>query len=193
MRYAPGHREEARKKILAAAGRGFRKAGFGGIGVDGLAQEAGVTSGAFYGHFPSKAEAFKEAAVSGLVELRQAVEQMRASGDPRWLEKFADFYMTAKRTCDLGDSCALQSLTPEVARSDDETKAAFEAELLKVADTVAEGLTGGSMAARRKTAWSILAVLSGGVSLARSAADPKTGTQIANAVKAAAINIANQE
>ena len=57
MRYAAGHKEGARTRILDAAGRGFRRLGFGGIGVDGLAKEAGVTSGAFYGHFPSKAEA----------------------------------------------------------------------------------------------------------------------------------------
>ena len=48
MRYGPGLKQEARTKILDAAGRGFRRLGFGGIGVDGLAKEAGVTSGAFY-------------------------------------------------------------------------------------------------------------------------------------------------
>lgn len=47
MRYKPGHREESRAKILDAVGRGFRKHGYGGIGVDGLAKEAGVTSNDF--------------------------------------------------------------------------------------------------------------------------------------------------
>jgi TetR/AcrR family transcriptional repressor of nem operon len=45
MRYGPDHKEEARSRILHAAGRGFRRLGFGGVGVDGLAKEAGVTSG----------------------------------------------------------------------------------------------------------------------------------------------------
>ena len=185
MRYGPGHKDEARSRILNAAGRGFRRLGFGGIGVDGLAKEAGVTSGAFYGHFPSKAEAFKAAAVAGLVQLREAIEDLRAREGEDWLATFVDFYMSVRRTCDLSESCALQSLTPEVARADHDTRAAYEAELLEVAEAVAQGLPNGSLPARRKAAWAILAMLSGGVSLARSAADPKTGAQIAAGIKSA--------
>ena len=185
MRYGPGHKDEARMKILNAAGRGFRRLGFGGIGVDGLAKDAGVTSGAFYGHFPSKAEAFKAAAVAGLVQLREAIEDLRAKDAEGWLPTFVDCYMSERRTCDLAESCALQSLTPEVARADQDTKSAYEAELIKVAEAVAKGLPNGPLAIRRRTAWAILALLSGGVSMARSAADPKTGAQIAAGVKAA--------
>jgi TetR/AcrR family transcriptional repressor of nem operon len=190
MRYGPGHKEEARTKILTAAGRGFRRLGYGGIGIDGLAKEAGVTSGAFYGHFPSKAEAFKAAALVGLVELREGVEHLRATEGDAWLEKFADFYMSIRRTCDLGESCALQSMTPEVARADRDTKAAYEAEMLKVIEAVAEGLKHGALPARRKTAWAILSLLSGGVTLARSVADAKVGTQIASAVKSTVLVVA---
>jgi TetR/AcrR family transcriptional regulator, transcriptional repressor for nem operon len=49
MQYKTGHREEARAHMIAAAGRGFRRKGFGGIGVDGLAKEAEVTSGVSIG------------------------------------------------------------------------------------------------------------------------------------------------
>jgi TetR/AcrR family transcriptional repressor of nem operon len=190
MRYGPRHKDEARSRILGAAGRGFRRLGYGGIGVDGLAKEAGVTSGAFYGHFPSKAEAFKAAALAGLVELREGVEHLRAKEGDAWLEKFADFYMSVRRTCDLGESCALQSITPEVARADHDTKAAYEAEMLTVVEAVAEGLTRGTLPERRKSAWAILALLSGGVTLARSTEDAKVGTQIARAVKTAVLAVA---
>ncbi len=191
MRYGPGHKDEARSRILNAAGRGFRRLGFGGIGVDGLAKEAGVTSGAFYGHFPSKAEAFKAAAVAGLVQLREAIEDLRAREGEDWLATFVDFYMSVRRTCDLSESCALQSLTPEVARADHGTRTAYEAELLEVAEAVAQGLPNGSLPARRKTAWAILAMLSGGVSLARSAADPRIGAQIAAGIKSAVMGLTN--
>src|SRR3954454_5053864 len=145
MRYGPEHKEETRGRILTAAGRGFRRLGYGGIGVDGLAKEAGVTSGAFYGHFPSKAEAFKAAAIAGLVQLREAIEDLRASGGEDWLATFVDFYMSVRRTCDLSESCALQSLTPEVARADQDTRTAYEAELLRVAEAVAQGLPNGPL------------------------------------------------
>lgn len=193
MRYGPRHKVEAKTKILGAVGRGFRRLGFGGIGVDGLAKEAGVTSGAFYGHFPSKAEAFRAAAVAGLVELRESIEQLRAEDGDAWLKKFTDFYMSVRRTCELGESCALQSLTPEVARADDETKAAYAAELLRVVDAVAEGLPDGTPPQRRKAAWAVLSILSGGVTLARSVDDPKIGASIAAAVRAAALAICQEK
>ncbi|MBW8734343.1 MAG: TetR/AcrR family transcriptional regulator [Asticcacaulis sp.] len=113
-RYGPGHREEAKAKLLAAVGRGFRKCGYGGIGVDGLAREAKVTSGALYSHFGSKDAAFKEAIVSGTDELRDNIRKLQADQGSRWLEIFVDFYLGPKRVCEMEDSCALQSLTPEV-------------------------------------------------------------------------------
>jgi hypothetical protein len=50
-------------------------------------------------------------------------------------------------------------------------------------------LPNGTLAARRKAAWAILSVLSGGVSIARSAADPKTGAQIAASIKNAVLTL----
>lgn len=187
MRYAPTHKESSRTKILHAIGRGFRAQGYGGIGVDGLAREAGVTSGAFYGHFASKSEAFQAAAVAGLVELRETVAQLQAAKKERWLHEFAEFYLSFKRTCDLKDSCTLQSLTPEVARAGAETKIAYEQEMIRLVEQIAAGLPRGSLAARRKSAWAIMALLSGGVTLARATHDGDIGHQIAKAVVEAAL------
>jgi AcrR family transcriptional regulator len=190
MRYKTGHREEARARLVAAAGRGFRRRGFGGIGVDGLAKEADVTSGAFYGHFPSKEAAFKEAVVAGLEELRAGVASFREEYGAKWLEAFVDFYLGHKRTCDLGESCALQSLSPEVGRSDADIRAVYEAGMLRVVETVAEGLSGGAMEERKKRAWALLSILSGGVTLARAVADAKVSNRIAASVRSAALRAA---
>ncbi|MFT7414539.1 MAG: TetR/AcrR family transcriptional repressor of nem operon, partial [Methylophagaceae bacterium] len=40
-------KNETRKRIIKAASKGFRSNGYAGIGVDSIAKEAGVTSGAF--------------------------------------------------------------------------------------------------------------------------------------------------
>ena len=97
-----GQKEESRARILASAGRGFRKRGYGALGVDGLAKEAGVTSGAFYAHFRSKAEAFREAVAAGMADLRTGIERMRQDeGDAGWRKRFVDFY--------LGDRLTLRS------------------------------------------------------------------------------------
>jgi TetR/AcrR family transcriptional regulator, transcriptional repressor for nem operon len=189
-RYAPGHREEAKARILTAVGRGFRKRGYGGIGVDGLAKEAAVTSGALYGHFASKEAAFKEAVIAGIDELGAGIEALRAEHGAKWLEIFVDFYLGYKRTCDLGESCTLQSLAPEVQRSDRETKAAFEARMSLVAQAVADGLPGKDPAGRLQRAWALLSILSGGVTLARAVEDRATSEAIAAAVRKAALAVA---
>jgi TetR/AcrR family transcriptional repressor of nem operon len=191
-RYGPGHKQEAKARILAAVGRGFRKRGYGGIGVDGLAKEAEVTSGALYGHFPSKEAAFKEAVVSGIDELRQGIEALRAEHGSKWVEAFVDFYLGHKRTCQLGESCALQSLTPEVQRADSATKAAFEAEMSLVVRAVADGLSGASAARRLERAWALLAILSGGVTLARAVKDQAVANGIAAAIRKAALETAGE-
>src|SRR6185312_4894302 len=134
MGHPPGKKEESRARILAGAGRAFRSLGFGGSGVDGLAKASGVTSGAFYAYFDSKAAAFREAVVLGLRDLEGAIRALRDDAGARWIDRFAEFYAGEKRTCDLVDSCALQSLTGDVERSTPETRDAYEAELRAVID-----------------------------------------------------------
>lgn len=190
VRYAPGHKEESRARIVDAAGRGFRRAGYSGIGVDGLAREAGVTHGAFYGHFRSKADAFRAAVVAGLEDLRGGIEMLRAEHGPDWVAAFVAFYMGHKRTCDLAQACTLPSLSPEVERADPAARAAYQDELQRVVETVAAGLEGGSDAEREARGWALLSLLAGGVTLARAVPDQATAELIAAAVRDTAVTTA---
>lgn len=193
MRYKPGHREESRMRLLSAVGRGFRKHGYEGIGVDGLAKEAGVTSGAFYGHFLSKEDAFKEAVVYGLNELRDGVEQLQAEYGADWIGVFVDFYLGTKRTCDLAESCALQTLPHEVARSSEEVCKTYQVELVKVIEAVAKGLPQGTISERRNRAWALLSLLSGGVTITRALANEDLAAKAAKNLRSAALAIARDD
>ena len=86
---------QTRQRILEAMGRGFRKGGFGGVGVDGLAKEAGVTSGAFYTHFNSKAAAFRESVAQGMLELKNGVRHFQTIHGSSWWQEFVRFYLGA--------------------------------------------------------------------------------------------------
>ena len=172
-----------RQRILEAAGRGFRQGGFGGIGVDGLAKEAGVTSGAFYTHFDSKAAAFRESVGHGMGDLKDGVRNFQATYGPTWWAEFVRFYLGAKRKCTLPESCALQSLAPEVARSDATARAEFEAELLAVASLVASGPAAANAPTDVGAAMAALATLAGAVTLARAVSDMEVAEQIAAAAE----------
>ncbi|WP_179296793.1 hypothetical protein [Burkholderia ubonensis] len=76
------------------------------------------------------------------------------------------FYLGPRRTCALGESCALPSLSPEVMRADDDTRDAYEQALRQIVDEVSSGLGDTPDDAR---AIAFLALLSGGATLARGA------------------------
>jgi AcrR family transcriptional regulator len=69
------HVAQTRAALVAAGRRLFGRAGFAATSVEDLAREAGVTTGALYHHFPTKAALFE--AVFELVHL----ELMQASGE----------------------------------------------------------------------------------------------------------------
>lgn len=175
-------KELTHQRILQAVHSGFRKHGYEGAGVDGLAKEAEVTSGAFYAHFGSKAGAFREAIHTGLSQVKEAVENLQETYDDNWLDEFSDFYLGEKRCSDLSNSCAMQSLTPEVTRSDDETRSIFENEILEVVEVFAQGLSDKDDKKNSDAAWATISMLIGGVTLARAVKDPELADKIANSV-----------
>jgi TetR/AcrR family transcriptional repressor of nem operon len=191
MRYTTEHKNETRARILDAAARLFREEGYGGSGIGPLTKAAGVTNGAFYGHFKSKSEAFRNVVLAGIAQIREAVGSLRAEHGPRWRKLFIDFYLGPRRTCKLGESCALPSLSPEVMRADDETRIAYEEELLRLIKEVSAGLDDVPAAGgderddrddRDDRAIALLAMLSGGVTLARAVHDPVLSERIAKAI-----------
>lgn len=186
MRYSSEHKAQAREKLLAAAGKGFRRHGFGGVGVDGLAKAAGVTSGSFYGHFKSKDAAFEAVALAGLEQLRDAIDQLQERLGAKWSDAFIDFYLSERLHCPLDESCALQSITPDVMRAPDKTKTKYQLLLNQVAERIAKGLGGRTAAARQQKAWALMALLSGGVTMARSMASPQSRQELAAQLKSAA-------
>jgi TetR/AcrR family transcriptional repressor of nem operon len=183
-RYNLEHKEQTRERIITAAGRCFKKSGFSGIGVDGLAKEAGVTSGAFYGHFNSKNTAFSTVVETGMGELLSGIHKFKEQYGGSWWPEFAEFYMTQKRICDLSEGCVLQTLTSEVGRADESIQVLFESELLKIVQAVTDRNDQESI---DKT-WVRLAMLVGGVTLSRAVNDEKLSNEIAMAVKSTVSN-----
>ncbi|WP_072396262.1 TetR/AcrR family transcriptional regulator [Hyphomicrobium sp. CS1GBMeth3] len=59
----PDQKQKAKEIILEAGARTLREKGFHGVGVDGLAEAAGMTSGAFYSNFANK-----DALLEGVIE-----------------------------------------------------------------------------------------------------------------------------
>jgi TetR/AcrR family transcriptional repressor of nem operon len=130
--------------------------------------------------------------LEGLEELRQGIAALKTNQPKDWLTTFVGYYLGYKRTCDLGESCALPSLSPDVMRADDETRSAYTAEIKRLVEEVAAGLRerkgeGRSETGREDQAILLLAMLSGGVTLARAVSDPALSERIADIIAQAAL------
>ncbi len=186
MRYSREQQEETRQKILRSVGRGFRSKGFGGIGIDGLTKSVQLTSGAFYGHFRSKADAFRTALTTGMGEFTRGVLALQGRSGSEWVEALAEFYFTERVTCDLADGCALAGLSSDVARGDGKTKAAFEKAYRELVEALAKDLPGSSEDAEAK-AIVMTALFVGGVTLARAVKRTEFRDRIARVLREAVV------
>jgi TetR/AcrR family transcriptional regulator, transcriptional repressor for nem operon len=158
MRYPPGQKAKAREAILKAGARALRVNGFNGIGVDGIAAAAGVTSGAFYPNFQNK-----EALLEGVIEDCLGQPFVSSTGDVaerremlrKWLEDYISDYPT---------------LSADVARASSAVRETYRGRMTELVRKVAAVLEGDE-AGRERRAWSIVAMMVGAVGIARAMSD----------------------
>jgi len=178
--------------MVDAAGRSFKSHGFAGIGVDGIAKAAGVTSGAFYAHFGSKDAAFDAALALGLDEVIAGIPEFQREHGANWVSAFADYYLGKPHRADLSGGCAMTTLSPEVVRAGPGVHTAYEAKMRQIADLIAQGLKGKSKPEVLGRAWAMLGVLIGGLTIARAVKSSKLATEIARAIRDAAVEAAGE-
>lgn len=187
MSQLPTKKEQTRARILDAASQSFRRSGYAGTGVDGVAKAAGVTSGAFYAHFGSKDGAFEAALVAGLDEVIESIPNFQNEFGADWVDAFADYYLGEAHRKNLACGCAMTTLSPEVARADPKVRMAYEAKMNRIVGQISDGLGGNSDERRHARAWAMLSTLIGGLTLSRAVADPDIANAIAAAARAAAL------
>ncbi len=189
-------RERTHQKILDAAGRNFRRHGYAGVGVDGIAQAAGVTSGALYAHFGSKDWVFVAALEQGLDEVIDAIPVFQRDHGDQWVVAFADYYLGAAHRADLECGCAMTTLSPEVVRRESSLHELYETKMRTIVSLIAQGLCASTDKDegddREDRAWALLATLIGGLTVARAVAAPDLAASIAEANKRAALDVAGK-
>lgn len=182
--------EATRAKLLESSGRAFRREGYAGIGVDSIAQDAGVTSGAFYSHLKSKNAAFRAALVSGLEDVLATLPAYRETHGDQWPVAFADYYLGLDHRLDLEGVCAMTSLTPDVVRADPEVQSEYVTLMERIVKEIARHLPGDEPEQDRETkAWAFLSALIGGLTLARAVGPSTAADEIERASKTAALGV----
>jgi len=192
MRYKSGHKEKTRQSIQDAASRCFKSKGYSGIGVDGIAKAAGVTSGAFYSHFGSKDGAFDAALALGLDEVITAIPKFQVEHGVKWVNAFADYYIGKAHRADLAGGCAMAALSPEVVRAGPDVHEVYEEKMKKIVGLIADGLMGKSETDTEGRAWAMLGILIGGLTITRAVKSAGLSEGIAKSIRNAAIEAAGE-
>lgn len=167
MRYRKDHKQTARAAILAAAARPLKEKGYGGVGVDGLAAAADVTSGAIYSNFGSK-ETFLEQVVNEQLGAEFAVID---DPDPderrRRLVEFLVFYLSDEHCAGVADGCLMPALSADVSRASDAVREAYERRMAALVELLTPAMPG-SPPEQAEAAWALVASIVGAVTIARA-------------------------
>ena len=212
MRYPPPHKSRTRTRILAAAARLLRRRGLRGATVSAAMAGAGLSHGGFYAHFDSKDDLAAAALTAAFEEVRATLfAGAEAAGGPGALDAAIGRYLGHAHRDHAGEGCPLAALAGEGARASATLRAALAAGATDYRAALAPMLGGsaapGSSSADGETgpqsagavgpagaarsagrplvadAWALLAVMVGGVALARLEPDPVRSDEILRACR----------
>lgn len=172
---------ENRERILEAAGRLFREKGFDGVGVAELMKTAGLTNGAFYGHFASKDDLIAKACERVLTSDRDPWAPLALDGAGGALASLLRDYLSPRHRDARGGGCLFAALGGEVARQSPPVRRSFTESLKDRVATLARGLGGGSAQARREQALATISAMVGALILARAVDDPELSSELLDA------------
>ncbi len=168
---------ENRQRLLDAAARLFRERGFDGVTVADVAKEAGLTHGAFYGHFASKEDLIAQACAYTLTPEGGAPECAT-------MALYAATYLRNWHRDHPGQGCAFAMLGTEAARSSAETRHILTEALRRRIDKFSETAPGETPEERRRAAIGSWSAMVGAMVLARLADDPALSDEVIDETRA---------
>lgn len=168
-RYDAEHKRATRQRIIETAGRRFKLDGIDGSGVAVLMKDAGLTNGAFYGHFGSKDDLVAAMLADQLAQQRAYLSELEPG--MAGLEQFVRGYLSPDHRDGRGEGCPSSALIDEIGRQSDATRRAYTQGMTAIIDDLAARL-GGKGAAAHRQLLSAFALMVGAVQVARAVDDP---------------------
>jgi len=181
MRYEKGRKDASRGRIMEVAAERFRCDGIAASGLAKIMSDAGLTNGAFYPHFQSKAALVREAVAAALEDQSEQIQEALAAGG---LTMAIDAYLSAAHRDNPGKGCASAALLPEIAREPSETRQLYTERLLTLLRQVSAELP--RTRDPEGVAFGIFATLIGTLQMARAV----EGTELSDRILAAGADAA---
>ena len=178
MGHSKAEKADTHKRIVKIASKRFREEGLEGVGIAELMKEAGLTVGGFYKHFDSRDDLVAEAVGSAFGGWKRRIEGAGSGGRPVSYAKLIDEYLNKSHRDNPGKGCAFSALAPEIARSDQRTRALASQQVQNDLQLLARLLPGKDKHAARSKAILAYSALVGAMSLARAVSDEALSLEI---------------
>jgi TetR/AcrR family transcriptional regulator, transcriptional repressor for nem operon len=166
MRYGKDHKQATRQRIVEAAGRRFKEDGIDGAGVAAVMSDAGLTNGAFYGHFTSKEDLVANVLADQLRAQRHSFDAQPS--DRAGLEAFVRSYLSPQHRDQCAEGCPSAALLNEIGRRPAATREVFTDELMGVIDDIASHLDPTHVETARTDALTLFGLMVGTLQLSRA-------------------------
>ena len=141
MRLTPQNKSKITQRIVASAAAAFRAHGYDDVNIDQIMEGAGLTRGAFYAHFKSKAEVFGAVVRSQhplLKLLRQRTGTTAQALGSEMLDIFRA-YLAPENLKEVFEGCTLAALTGDATRADEAVRQSYEAAWQEILEEMARG------------------------------------------------------
>lgn len=187
-RYSPGHKEATRQRLIETAGRRFKADGLDGAGVSTLVADAGLTNGAFYGHFASKDDLIASVVTQQLTEQTARVASMPVGRES--VEAFIGEYLSPAHRDGVADGCPSAALLDDIGRCGNGIREAYTAGARDLISEIARHLDSGNADEAQDRAISLFALLVGAMQAARAVTDLELSDRILASARSHALAIA---
>lgn len=115
-------KEQSHERIVEVAARAIRRAGYRGVGVADIMNEAGLTHGGFYAHFASRdallVEAMQQASRDNQAALSESMTRRIAKGHSRF-SALVWAYLHDAHLDRAENGCVVAALASEMTRQSD--------------------------------------------------------------------------
>jgi TetR/AcrR family transcriptional regulator, transcriptional repressor for nem operon len=178
-------KERSHESILASAARLVRERGISGAGVADVMKGAALTVGGFYAHFASKDRLIDETLRRTMAALRERLfARLDAKSEDERPEVILKRYLSAEHRDGGTPDCPLPAVVGEVGTNAPQHRAVLSEQVQALVDGLAQRLPGGGIVPRRVLAIGLLALMYGGLSLARAVKGTELSDEILRACRA---------
>jgi TetR/AcrR family transcriptional repressor of nem operon len=177
MGYSQAQKAESRQRVLETASRQIREHGIEALGVADCMRSAGLTHGAFYGHFSSRDALILEALEHAVRQSEKRLASHPTEPGKRTetpLQSIAEGFLSERHVKNPGRGCVLCALAGEARHANPDVRERLTGYVRKLESRIARAAS----SAGGHSALGIVATIVGAITLARAVDDDELAKSI---------------